>query len=435
MLGSLTEKLTGTLSRLFGKGNRVDRAQTLTELTNTLLDADVPRDVAEAFIADVEQELATGKRGSLSESEWVVSTLYKRLIGFLTAPTTVTFKAPGTILLIGTQGSGKTTTAGKLAHHLMQQQACRILCASVDFHRPAAIDQLEQTAHKAGVDFYRSAHKSALMAAQDIAHYAQKNTYDWLMLDTAGRLDTQEALINELHSLKKTLAPTHTILVLDGMLGQASLMMSKTFNEQIGFDGVILTKMDGAQAGGAAFSCAYSLKKPLVFLGSGERIDDLERCNPERLARRILGHGDLEALLERSQQKVKHDELARVQERLLSGTITFNDLAQQIELIGSMGSLGKVLSYLPLGGTRPSTADLSRGEHELKRSLAIIRSMTPKERVKPQLLDKSRRNRIAQGAGVGSNEVDILISRFEEMRRFGTLLKKSGPFRTLFKGI
>jgi signal recognition particle subunit SRP54 len=219
------------------------------------------------------------------------------------------------------------------------------------------------------------------------------------------------------------------------MLGQASLTMSRAFNDRVGFDGVILTKMDGAQAGGAAFSCAYALKKPLVFLGSGERIDDLEKSNPERLARRILGHGDLEALLERSEQKIKQDELAQVQERLLSGKITLNDLAQQIELIGSMGSLGKVLSYLPLGGARPSSTDLARGEREMRQSLAIIRSMTRKERAKPQLLDDSRKDRVARGAGVARAEVEALIGRFEEMKRFGTLLKKSGPFRTLFKGI
>ena len=290
-------------------------------------------------------------------------------------------------------------------------------------------------AHHAQIDFYRAAAHSPEAAATEIAAYAEKERYDWLLLDTAGRLDTEENLIREVQIIKQKIRPTHTILVLDGMLGQASLTMSKAFSEQVGFEGVILTKMDGAQAGGAAFSCAYALKKPLLFLGSGERIDDLEKSNPERLARRILGHGDLEALLERSQQKVKQDELARVQERLLSGTITFNDLGQQIELIGSMGSLGKVLSYLPLGGARPSSAELARGEREMRQSLAIIRSMTPKERAKPQCIDNSRKNRIARGAGVARSEVDALMTRFEEMKRFGTLLKKSGPFRTLFKGI
>jgi signal recognition particle subunit SRP54 len=433
MIGILTEKLTSTLSRLFGKSTKTDRAQILSELTNTLLDSDVPRTIAEQFIIEIEKELSTERKGSLSEKEWVISTLYKQLVHFLTAPEKISFNAPGRILMIGTQGGGKTTTVAKLGHHLTIKH--RVLCASVDFQRPAAIDQLEQMANTGGIDFYRAKTESPEAAAKEITAHAEKEGYDWLLLDTAGRLDTEENLIKEVQTVKKILQPTHTILVLDGMLGQASLTMSRAFNDRVGFDGVILTKMDGAQAGGAAFSCAYALKKPLVFLGSGERIDDLEKSNPERLARRILGHGDLEALLERSEQKIKQDELARVQERLLSGKITLNDLAQQIELIGSMGSLGKVLSYLPLGGARPSSTDLARGEREMRQSLAIIRSMTRKERAKPQLLDNSRKDRVARGAGVARAEVEALIGRFEEMKRFGTLLKKSGPFRTLFKGI
>jgi signal recognition particle subunit SRP54 len=193
MIGILTEKLTSTLSRLFGKNTKTDRAQILSELTNTLLDSDVPRTIAEQFIIEIEKELSTERKGSLSEKEWVISTLYKQLVHFLTAPEKISFNAPGRILMIGTQGGGKTTTVVKLGHHLAIKH--RVLCASVDFQRPAAIDQLEQMSNTGGIDFYRASTESPEAATKEITAHAEKEGYDWLLLDTAGRLDTEEDLI------------------------------------------------------------------------------------------------------------------------------------------------------------------------------------------------------------------------------------------------
>ena len=367
-------------------------------MQDALLEADVPYEVIQPFIEEVKKEALSSKlTASLRPSELLLKIVHDRLVHFLggTADSGFAFQMPSTIMVMGLQGSGKTTTIAKLAHLLKEQaqsrgKTRRIMVASVDFYRPAAIDQLELLAQKAGVIFYRSPLTDPVLAAQDILKKAQQEYCDILFLDTAGRLHVDTQMLDELKAIDARIKPKYKLLVIDAMTGQESLHVAKSFDEKVGFMGAILTKMDSDTRGGVAFAFRYALKKPILYVATGEKLEDLELFRPERMASRIIGMGDMQTLLEKAQEKIKQSEHDALEQSMSRGKLTLDDFAQQIAMMGKLGSLSSVIKYIPgMGSVSPDM--IEKGEVELKKFQAIIRSMTPKERMYPKILDGSRK--------------------------------------------
>ncbi len=315
--------------------------QAMVQVRDALLEADVPYDTIEQFAAEVKKE-AVGQKlvGSMKPSEQLVKIVHDKLVAFLGGSSTqgFSFQLPATIMVMGLQGSGKTTTIGKLALMIKEQAEARkkqrtIMVASVDFYRPAAVDQLEILAQQAGVLFYRSPETDPIAAVRDIKRQAKKELVDVLLLDTAGRLHVDESMLDELALIDKALVPKYKILVLDAMMGQESLSVAKTFNERIGFMGALLTKMDSDTRGGVAFAFRYALDKPIIFAATGEKLADIEPFRPERLASRIMGMGDMQTLLEQAEKKIDKDEQERVAQAFVQGRHTLDDFASQMAMM------------------------------------------------------------------------------------------------------
>lgn len=398
MFDFLAQKFSSIFSKVTGKLTEETIKQTVQEVHDALLEADVPYEVIQPFIEEVKKEALSSKlTASLRPSELLLKIVHDRLVQFLggTADSGFSFQMPSTIMVMGLQGSGKTTTIAKLAHLLKEQaqsrgKTRRIMVASVDFYRPAAIDQLELLAQKAGVLFYRSPLTDPVLAAQDILKKAQQEYCDILFLDTAGRLHVDTQMLDELKAIDVRIKPKYKLLVIDAMTGQESLHVAKSFDEKVGFMGAILTKMDSDTRGGVAFAFRYALKKPILYVATGEKLSDLELFRPERMASRIIGMGDMQTLLEKAQEKIKQSEQDALEQSMARGKLTLEDFAQQIAMMGKLGSLSSVIKYLPgMGSVSPDV--LEKGEEEIKKFQAIIRSMTPKERIYPKILDGSRK--------------------------------------------
>ncbi|MFA6527359.1 MAG: signal recognition particle protein [Candidatus Babeliales bacterium] len=442
MFDFLSQKFAGVLGWLKDRGRLTEEniAQALGQVRDALLEADVPHDIVETFLSQIRDEIVGGKlQQSLNPGQQMIKIVHERLLAFLggvDAVTTVSFQIPSVIMVMGLQGSGKTTTTAKIAHWVLQQaknrgKKRRILMASVDFYRPAAIDQLEILAKHVGVDFYRAQSTDVLTAAKEINTYFKNNNYEYLFLDTAGRLHIDETMMHELADVTAKLMPKHKILVLDAMTGQESLNVARAFDKAIGFDSAILSKMDSDTRGGAAFAFRFALKKPIIFVGSGEKIHDLEGFIPDRMATRILGMGDILTLIEKASETIGEQDQETMSRKLIDGSFTLKDFAQQLEMIDKMGSLQKISRYLP--GMQALTPEMmEKGQAEMKRFKAIIGSMTPKERHLPVILDGSRKKRIALGAGVDVQEVNQLLARYEQSKQLAKLLKKPGRFGKFF---
>ncbi len=443
MFDFLSQKFSSIFSSLSGK-KTLDQGsvdQALAQVKDALLSADVPYDLVEQFTQSVSDEVV-GKKliGRLKPSEQFLKVVNDKLLAFLGGADNSSFSVaiPSVVMVMGLQGSGKTTTIAKLAYHLKKEaekrnKKRRILVASVDFYRPAAVEQLAVMAKQAGVDFYRARVEKPFDAALEIYRHWQNERYEILLLDTAGRLHVDKEMLQELQAIDRELKPKQKLLVLDAMTGQESLAVARAFDQSIGFNAAILSKTDSDSRGGAAFSFRYALKKPIVFIGTGEKVDDLDRFHPERVASRMLGRGDIQTLIERAEEKIKQSEQDAMANSFERGELTLQDFAQQMDMVNRLGSLSSVMKYIPgMGGQVPSGA-LEEGEREMKRFRAIISSMTLKERLYPRLLNGSRRNRVAGGAGVAPSEVDKLLSRFDQMRQYAKLIKKSGGFRQIFK--
>ena len=342
-------------------------------------------------------------------------------------------------MVMGLQGSGKTTTIAKMAYWAKtraqkRRKSRNILLASVDFYRPAAVNQLKLLAGQVGSSFYRATSTDPVAAAQEIYTYYKKNNFDLLFLDTAGRLHVDSQMLQELYAINAQLSPQYNLLVLDAMTGQESLKVARTFDKSVGFCATVLTKMDSDTRGGAAFAFCYALKKPVIFAGNGEKIDDLSLFHPERIAGRMLGMGDIQTLLEKADEKIKESEQKRTYKSLRAGRLTLNDFAQQMDMLNRLGSLSHISKYLPgMGGAGISQDILNQGENELKKFRAIIGSMTRKERLDTCILNGSRKKRIAQGAGVTVSSINLLLDRFEQMQQCVKLFKRSGPLKSLFR--
>ncbi len=440
MFDFLSEKFSSLFSSLTGSGKITEKniENVLQQVKDTLIDADVPYDVVEAFLHEIKQEVM-GKKifTALKPSEQFVKIVHDKLLYFLAgqeAETTFSFQIPSVVMVMGLQGAGKTTTVAKLAHFIADQAAKRgkqrrILIASVDFNRPAAIDQLEVMAKRSRAAFYRSSKISPIEAAIDIVHYAQAHLYEIVILDTAGRLHVDKDLMQELKSIDSLINPKYKFLVLDAMIGQESLAVAKMFEQEIGFTGAILTKFDSQTRGGVALAFKYTLKKPILFMGTGEKVEDFELFRPERLVKRILGMGDIASLVEKAEEKIKQTDQENLYKSIKNGKITLRDFAEQMNMVEKLGSLGDLMKYLP-GAARVEITDakIAQGDIELKKFKAIMGSMTEKEQLDYKLLNVSRKKRIASGAGVHVSDIEGLISRFEQSQQFVKLFKKMGRF-------
>ena len=440
MFDFLTKKFSGIFSSLTGKNRLTEKnlEETLQTVQDSLLEADVPYNVVQVFMQDIKKEVIGQKVfASMDPSEQFVKLVYDRILSFLGGEylqQSFSFQIPSVVMVMGLQGSGKTTTIGKLAYFIQKQaekrgKKRRILLASVDFYRPAAIDQLEVLAKQVGVEFYRSSESNPELAAKDIMAYYKKEGYEHLLFDTAGRLHVDEDMMAELKNVAAIIKPRYTFMVLDAMTGQESLTVAESFQKNVDFDYAILSKVDSDSRGGAAFSFRYALKKPILFMGVGEKVDCLELFRPERIAKRMLGMGDILTLVENAQEKVKKSEQESVARSFKSGHITFDDFEKQLSMVSKLGSLSGIMKFLPgMGNMQISQGDLQKGEKEMKKFQSIIRSMTKKERLIPDLLDGSRKKRVAKGAGVRVEDVNLLVQRFEQSKQFVKLFKKKRFF-------
>ena len=431
MFETLADRFQGILRNLTGQARITpdNIRESMREVRRALLEADVPIAVAKDFVARVE-ERAVGEEvlKNLKPGQQVVGIVreeLERLLGNTPVSIAGSPHLPTVILLAGLQGSGKTTFAGKLALWLKARNK-RTLLASADVYRPAAIDQLERVASQAGAGFYRApdgtAPRDIAVAALDDA---RKRGFDFFILDTAGRLHVDEPLMSELSELKRAVRAHTVLLVVDGMIGQESVRVGQAFAEQVGVDGLVLTKMDGDARGGAALSLRHVTGKPILFLGVGEKLEGLEVFDAGRLAGRILGMGDVIGLVEKAQAAVSEQDATRMAERMRKNDFTLEDFLEQLKSVRKMGPLEDVLKMLP-GMPSDAIAKMGPQKDTMKHYEAILLSMTLKERRNPRLLDGSRRKRIAAGSGRTVPEVNRLLKDFEQARTMMKAFKK-GP--------
>jgi signal recognition particle subunit SRP54 len=431
MFETLTERLQGVFRRLTGQGRLTpdNIRESLREVRRALLEADVPVAVARDFVAAVETR-AVGEEvlRNLEPGQQVVGIVREEMLKLL-GSTTVTLAGspfvPTVVLLAGLQGSGKTTFAGKLARWLKARNK-RTLLASADVYRPAAIEQLETVAAQAEAGFWRAPEGTAPREiAAGALDEARRRGFDFLVLDTAGRLHIDEELMAELALLKKTVRAHQVLLVVDGMIGQESVRVGQAFAEQVGVDGLVLTKMDGDARGGAALSLRSVTGKPILFLGTGEKLDGLETFDAGRVAGRILGMGDVIGLVERAQAAVSEQDATRMAERMRKADFTLDDFLEQLRSMRKLGPIEDVLGMLP-GVNKAAIAKLGPQKDVFKKHEAILLSMTPRERRNPRVLDGSRRRRIAAGSGTHVSDVNRLIKDYEHARVMMKAMKK-GP--------
>jgi signal recognition particle subunit SRP54 len=431
MFDFLSQKFSSLFSRL-------TEATTITEdniqevletVQGALLEADVPHAVVQQFIESVKQDVIGQKIiAKLKPAEQLLKVVQDKITDFLGGSDKLfAFSYPATIMVMGLQGSGKTTTIGKLAYKIKKDDSeKKVILGSIDFYRPAAIDQLEILAKQVGVTFCRARSIDPVEAAREIVSFGKNNGYDYVLLDTAGRLHIDNKMLQELQEVDALLQPTHKFLVLDAMTGQESLAIAKAFDDTIGFQGAILTKMDSDTRGGAAFAFRFVLKKPILFVGEGEKVEDLVPFYADRAAERILGMGDIRSLIEHAEEKIAAHEQEKAEKAFKSGTFSLQDFADQMTMMNKLGSLSQLLKYMPGMSIKVSPEMIQRGEVELVRFRAIISSMTPKERLNAGILDQSRVQRVAHGAGVKAEDVSMLLKRFEEAKQYVKLLNKFG---------
>ncbi len=420
MFDNLTEKFEGVIKKLRGHGkiSEENAAETLREVRRVLLDADVNYKVTKQFIADV-RERALGKDvlQSITPGQQFVKILNDELIKLMGETNTgITFAPtpPTVILVAGLQGSGKTTFTAKLAHYLKTKGRLPLMVAA-DIYRPAAIDQLDTLGNQNDIPVYIDRDNDAVSIAKDAINHARKNARDVVIIDTAGRMHIDEKMMDEVAGIRDAVSPSEILFVVDSMTGQYAVNTAKAFHDRLNYDGVVLTKLDGDTRGGAALSIRAVVEKPIKFVGVGERVDALEPFYPDRMASRILGMGDIVTLVEKAQHQVDEKQAQDLEKKLRKAEFTFEDFLDQLQQIKNMGPLSDVLSMIPGMNKMPNVKNVDDGE--LVRVEAIIKSMTAEERKKPQILNGSRRRRIAMGSGTTVQEVNRLIKQFNEMQK------------------
>ena len=426
---SLSDKLQNIFKNLRGKGrlSEADVKAALKEVKMALLEADVNFKVVKNFIKSVE-ERAIGQdvMSSLTPGQMVIKIVNEEMISLMGSETTEIAIKPGNeitvIMMAGLQGAGKTTTTAKLAGKF-KAKGKKPLLVACDVYRPAAIEQLTINGNKQGVEVFSmgTGHNPVDIAKASIAH-AKENNYNIVILDTAGRLHIDENMMDELINIKSEVNVDQTILVVDSMTGQDAVNVASSFNEKVGIDGVIHTKLDGDTRGGAALSIKAVTGKPILYVGMGEKLSDLEQFYPDRMASRILGMGDVLTLIEKAEAQIDADKAKEMEAKIKKAEFDFDDFLEYMGQIRNMGGIGSIMSMLPgmgLGGNMKNIQmpDEDEAEANLKRTEAIIHSMTAKERKNPDILNPSRKNRIARGAGVDISEVNRLVKQFEQMKK------------------
>lgn len=426
---SLSEKLAGAFKRLRQKGklSESDIKTAMREVRMALLEADVNYKVAKDFIATVtERAIGAEVMESLTPAQQVIKIVNEELTNLMGSESKgihINSKPPTVILMCGLQGSGKTTHSAKLAKYYLKQ-GHRPLLVACDIYRPAAIDQLKVVGEKAGVPVFEMGTEQPDLIAKKALGHAKDHGNDIVILDTAGRLHIDDALMEELCRIKEVVKVDETILVIDSMVGQDAVNVAENFNTRIGVDGVILTKLDGDTRGGAALSVRAVTGKPIKFAGVGEKLDDLEVFHPERMASRILGMGDVLTLIEKAQDVQDEKKAAETARRMMENKFDMNDMLDQLVQVKKMGGASAMLSMIP-GGAKLSDDDVESGEKQFRRIEAIIQSMTKAERAKPSLIDPKRKRRIAAGSGTRVEDVNRLLRQFEQMQKMMKQFKKN----------
>lgn len=444
MFENLSDRLERSFKILKGEGKitEINVAETLKDVRRALLDADVNYKVAKTFTDTVKKKaLGMNVLTAVKPSQLMVKIVHDELAELMggEAAELNPNGRPSIILMSGLQGSGKTTFSGKLANMLKNKQHKNPLLVACDVYRPAAIEQLKVVGEQVGVPVYSEPEsKDVVSIANNAIREAKAKSYDVVIVDTAGRLAVDEEMMNEIETLKNAINPNETLFVVDSMTGQDAVNTAKEFNDRLDFDGVVLTKLDGDTRGGAALSIRTVVTKPIKFVGTGEKMEAIDVFHPSRMADRILGMGDIVSLVERAQEQFDEEEARRLQKKIQKNKFDFNDFLGQIEQIKKMGNLKDLAAMIP--GVGKAIKDVDIDDNAFKGIEAIIKSMTPKERTNPEILNQSRRMRIAKGSGTNIQEVNRLIKQFDQTRKMmkmvtGTNMAKMAGMMSKMKGM
>lgn len=437
----LSEKLQNAFGKLRSKGKLTEEDVKLAmrEVKMALLEADVNFKVVKDFIKVV-QERCIGEdvMKSLTPGQMVVKIVNEELtalMGDVQSKISFSSKSPTVIMMVGLQGAGKTTTSGKLAGYLKGQGKNPLLVAG-DVYRPAAIKQLQVVGEKLDIEVFTLGDKvSPVDIAKAALEHANKNKNDLVIIDTAGRLHVDEVLMQELKDIKSVARPQEILLVVDAMTGQDAVNVAESFDTALGIDGVVLTKMDGDTRGGAALSIRAVTKKPIKFVGMGEKLDNIEPFYPDRMASRILGMGDVLTLIEKAQSSLDMEKAKELEAKMRKNEMDFEDFLNQLEQIQKIGSIDKIMDMIPgMGGMKAQIGDMEKGKKELKKTKAIIQSMTVKERRNPSILNASRKKRIARGSATTVADVNRLIKQFDEMKKMMKMFQSGNMMGKMKKG-
>lgn len=421
MFDKLTEHLERGFKILKGQGRitEINISESLKEIRRALVEADVNYKIAKTFVDEVkEKALGQNVLTAIKPGELMVKIVHdemSKLMGGDAAPLHIDGR-PAIILMSGLQGSGKTTFTAKLANKLKNEKGKRPLLAACDVYRPAAIDQLKALAENIGVPVYsEEGSKDPVSIARHAIEHARRDGNDLVIIDTAGRLAVDEAMMTEIADIKKAVKPSETLFVVDAMTGQDAVNTAKAFNDRLDFDGVVLTKLDGDAKAGAALTIRSVVTKPIKFIGTSEKMDGIDTFHPDRMANRILGMGDIVSLVEKAQQVFDEKQAAEIERKMLKNKFDFNDFRDQLKQIKKMGDLKSVASMIP--GVGKAIKDMDIDENVFKSTEAVIDSMTPYERAHPDCINESRRRRLAAGSGVPYQEVNGILKRFNDMRK------------------
>ena len=421
MFENLTEKLERSFKILKGEGRitEINVAETLKEIRRALIDADVNYKVAKTFTDEVKVKALGQNVLTAVKPGQMMTKIVRDELAALMGGTATDIKLegnPAVILIAGLQGSGKTTFSGKLASFIKSKKSRQVLLVAGDVYRPAAIDQLKILGQQIGVEVYtEEGNQNPVQIAQNAIAYARQKSINTVIVDTAGRLAVDEAMMEEITAIKAAVNPSETLFVVDSMTGQDAVNTAREFNNRLDFDGVVLTKLDGDTRGGAAISIRSVVNKPLKFISSGEKIDTLQVFHPERMADRILGMGDVVSLVERAQEQYDEEEARKLKKKIVKNQFDFNDFLSQIAQIKKMGNLKDLASMIP--GMGKMLKGVEFDDNVFKQTEAIIGSMTPQEREHPEIINARRRERIAKGSGTTMADVNRLLKQFEDMRK------------------
>ena len=421
MFSSLSDKLSNALGKFRNKGKltEADIKSGLREIKLALLEADVSFKVTKEFVARVSQRAVGAEvMESLVPSQQIVKIVNEELTGLMgstRAKLEISSSPPTVVMMCGLQGAGKTTHSAKIAG-LYKKQGKHPLLVACDIYRPAAIKQLQIVGQQLDIPVFEMGNTSPVKIAKEAIKYAQKNGHDMVFLDTAGRLHVDEALMAELSDIRDAVHPTEILLVVDAMLGQDAVNVAESFNNLLDITGVVLTKLDGDTRGGAALSVRYTTGKPIKFVGTGEKLDTIEPFYPDRMASRILGMGDVLSLIEKAEQAIDEKKAAELERKLRESSFTLSDYLDQLHQLKNMGNLESILGMIP-GMNKGAMKDAKVDENALKHTEAIILSMTMAERERPELINGSRRKRIAAGSGTSVEEVNRLMKQYDQMNK------------------